>query len=96
MTHQTIRRNADGSLTSIDCPCGEDHGPSLHEELAIMRAGNKRQAQRLTDLATQLERVLELTTAAQLNGANRIKARRLVKDTADAIGFVAHDLTVMC
>jgi hypothetical protein len=32
MQHQTIRRNASGKWESIDCPCGEDHGPSLREE----------------------------------------------------------------
>jgi hypothetical protein len=33
MQHQTIRRNPDGTVTPMGCPCGEDHGPSLREEL---------------------------------------------------------------
>lgn len=37
MQHKTITRNAAGRLTGQDCPCGEDHGPSVREELDITR-----------------------------------------------------------
>lgn len=42
MRHQTITRDAHGALVGMDCPCGEDHGPSLREELEIERELNAR------------------------------------------------------
>lgn len=95
MDHQTITRNADGTLTSIDCPCGEDHGPSLREELDIMREGNLRAASKLNGLVKNLERVLELTEAKNLSGANRIKARASVSATVRELDLVATELYVM-
>ena len=93
MLHQTIRRNADGSLTSIECPCGEDHGPSLSEELTIMRAANRQKAAEIAGLIGNLERVLALTEARKLDdGANRIKARKYVKATSDRLAQLADDL----
>lgn len=86
--HRTIRRNADDSLTSIDCPCGEDHGPSLREELDILRAGNRRQAERLNSLANVLGAALTLTEGA--SEADRIRARKLVSDVRLELDRAVH------
>lgn len=37
MQHQTIRRDESGRWQGMDCPCREDHGPSVREELDIAR-----------------------------------------------------------
>lgn len=42
MQHQTMTRNASGQLVSMDCPCGEDHGPSVDEERVWALEANDR------------------------------------------------------
>lgn len=95
MKHQTIIRYADGTLISINCPCGEDHGPSLHEELMIVREGNRRQAERLADLVDVLKSVLDLTDPARTSIDRSRKARRLVANVSLELNRTARDLTVL-
>jgi len=94
MDHQTITRNADGSLAPIDCACGEDHGPSLHEELMIMRASNRRQAAKVDALRMDLGRVLAHLHATAGTAKAR-DARRLARKVSAELVLIARDLTVL-
>lgn len=55
MDHRTIQRNAAGELELIACLCGEDHGPSLAEQVVILDADNRRLSARVAELEAERE-----------------------------------------
>jgi hypothetical protein len=67
--HQTLYADADGVLRDMDCPCGEDHGPSVDEERRRLLQENERLRARVADLDAEQSvawhRVAELETAVR-------------------------------
>jgi mannose/fructose-specific phosphotransferase system component IIA len=93
MTCRTITRTADGQIVSVECPCGENHGPSLREELDIMREANRRAARKLNELHDDLERVLALTDQRAATPTIR-DARRLIRKGSETAASVARNLSL--
>lgn len=50
MQHQTLYTDAQGQLRDMDCPCGEDHGPSVDEERRWLLQENTRLRARVAEL----------------------------------------------